>query len=100
MGAKLGLDADSRYLGIWGFFQVRREYREHGIGTIICDFVDDHVQHYTNATESEQLVYLFTSEPHAMKLYQRVGFEAQDATVNLPAFGITETLFKKTYKPF
>lgn len=95
---QLGLDTPE-YLGIWGFFQVRRELRNRRLGTVISQYVDDYVQAYVNGGTDCRTVYLFTSVPQAMRIYERLGFERQDASVNVPGFGFEETLFKKTYTP-
>ncbi|HEY9774629.1 MAG TPA: GNAT family N-acetyltransferase [Planktothrix sp.] len=97
--AKLGVDKDRRYFGIWGFFLARHDLRRLGLGTIIAKYVDDYVQAQVDDGKTERLVYLFTSVPHAMKMYERLGFVRQDQSVNLPEFGFDETLFKKTYSP-
>ena len=96
---KLGLDKSDDFLGIWGFFLVQRDIRRQGIGAIISKYVDDHVQQYVDECGSAKTVYLFTANEHAMRIYERLGFESQDETVNLPEFDFDEHLFAKRYEP-
>ena len=98
---KLGLDASSAYLGIWGFFLARRQLCVNaGWARSSSKYVDDHVQAYTDAGDHAREVYLFTCVPHAMKIYERLGFaKVEGSVVNLEEFGFDELLFKKNYTP-
>lgn len=50
--------------GVVGFVNVlRRDLRGVGLGTFICDYLDDHIQTQVNRTGSPQDVYLFTESP-------------------------------------
>jgi GNAT superfamily N-acetyltransferase len=99
VATRLGLDKSPEYLGIWGFFLTRRDLRRHGLGTIISAYVDRHVQKFTNKGGKPRLVYLFTMVPHAMKVYERLGFVRQNEVVSLEEFGFDEYLYKKEYLP-
>jgi thioredoxin 1 len=94
-----GFDQNEEFLGIWGGFVVQRDIRQHGLGTVISKYVDDHVQAYVDSIGKPKLVYLFTANEHAMKIYERLGFKRTDESVDLPEFGFEEVLFVKRYEP-
>ncbi len=68
VAAERGLDQDPSFLGLWGLFQVRRELRGRGLGTVISEYVDAHVQKYVNTRGVPQTVYLFTGDQAAMHI--------------------------------
>lgn len=82
-------------LGIWGFVNVlQRDLRGSGIGSLVMQYLDEHIQGWVNQNGQPEDVYLFTESPET---YQRFGFEALD--VQVPFLGHDETLMKKTYQP-
>jgi GNAT superfamily N-acetyltransferase len=96
-----GLSDSPEYLGIFGFFQVRRELRGQGIGTFISAYMNDHVQQFVDSIGQPKSVYLFTNNPVAMRIYSRIGFTAEDdCAVNIPELGgEDEQLMCKRYQP-
>ncbi|MBY0359469.1 MAG: hypothetical protein K2W82_15810 [Candidatus Obscuribacterales bacterium] len=98
--AQLKLSSSPEYLGILGFFQVRRDLRHRELGTTISRHMNSHVQQHLDSVGRAKRVYLFTNVPEAMVIFQQLGFDKQDVTVTVPELKSLETLFGKVYLPF
>lgn len=96
---KLGLAGSEEFLGIWGFFLVQRDIRGRGLGKIISKYVDEHVQRYVDSIGKPKVVYLFSANEYAVRIYESLGFARAEGSVNLPEFGFEEPLYAKRYEP-
>jgi len=82
--------------GVWAFVNVLdRDLRGQGVGRVICQYLDDHVQAAVNNQSGgdTQDVYLFSEEPGD---YARWGFEETGRTV--PFLDHEEPLCRKVYQ--
>jgi len=80
-------------LGVLGFVNVlRRDLRGRGLGRVVWQFLDTHVQNIVNELGGEHQVYLFTANP---SLYARLGFE--ELELKIAYLDAEETICRKTY---
>lgn len=86
VGMELGIE------GMWlGGVNIRRKFRGCGYGTALVSEVDKYV---TNL-ERPQRVNLFTTNPIAVKIYQKMGF--QDVGLNVTREKRQNTVYSKFY---
>ncbi len=91
--------------GLWGYFNVDYRLRGKGLGAIITNYVDGEVHRYADRTGTPLTKYLFTGDPAAMHLYEKLGWTTNGAGVSVPDFaGVAglppeEILYRKVYIP-
>ena len=79
--------------GMWAFVNVlRRDLRGQGLGTLVLEHLDHHVQRMVNQFGRTQDVYLFSKD---LGVYAKYGFEKTGLTINYQ--GQQQPLCKKTY---
>ena len=88
-------DNKIKALGVFGFVNVlRRELRGQGLGSIVLQYINDHVQKNVNELRAKQHVYLFTATPDS---YRKYGFA--ETGLQIQCHGQEEPLCQKTYLP-
>jgi ribosomal protein S18 acetylase RimI-like enzyme len=92
VGRVHGLDG----LGFLAFLNVRHDLRGQKLGSHVCWFLDRHVQSFVDRARDQRLVYLFTNNPIAVRLYKSMGFVFAQK-VEVPPFG-SEDLYSKNYR--
>jgi len=85
-------------LGFWGFVNVVRELRGQGLGKLISQFMDSHVQEFINEVGTASDVSLFTANPIAVRIYDGLGFKFVK-TLYIKEFDGDEDLHTKHYEP-
>jgi GNAT superfamily N-acetyltransferase len=55
-------------------FNVHRDFRARGLGTILFEYTDNHIRQVINR---EIIVRMFTTNPASKHLYSKFGFESQ-----------------------
>ncbi len=82
-----------------GFVQVDRHCRGQGLGNIIFDHVENHIQNWINAHPQKRAlnVKLFTANPLARRMYEKRGYAFQ-GNIFIPEWNATEAQFQKIYK--
>jgi hypothetical protein len=82
-------------LGVVGLLHVLRGYRDMGLGTMVREYLDAHLQAYVDRTGQAGRVYLFTEDPGT---YLRdYGFT--DTGINIPFGDHEEDLLAREYRP-
>lgn len=82
--------------GFLGFINVRRDLRGRGLGKVVCDHLNKHIQYHVDASGQDQKFSLFTADPVAVGIYKALGF-AFVRTISIPEFGIEEDLYTKPF---
>jgi GNAT superfamily N-acetyltransferase len=60
---------------VWfGGFNVHRDFRARGLGTILFEYTDNHIR---QVIDKEIIVRMFTINPASKHLYSKFGFESQ-----------------------
>jgi GNAT superfamily N-acetyltransferase len=69
VGTRHGID------GVWlGGFNVRAQFRRHGIGAQVLQLLEEHVQAWARDHNQDIRVNLFTDNPIAMNMYNRARY--------------------------
>jgi len=72
-----------------GGVNIRREFRNKGLGKILMHYLDNYL-----STASIKTTNLFTSSPHAMKIYLSFGWKT---TGTIVVDNIQNQIMTKTY---
>jgi GNAT superfamily N-acetyltransferase len=84
--------------GFWGFVNVRRDLRGHGLGKLVSVYMDEHVQKFVDGLGQSTDFNLFTANEVAVRIYKSLGFNFV-RQIHIDEFDADEDLYTKTYTP-
>jgi GNAT superfamily N-acetyltransferase len=90
-------------LGVWGYVNVDTTLYGRGLGTLVCQYLHHWIQRYADSIGDDQTAYLFTADPAAIAIYEKLKWVKQDQVVTVPEFSETpglppeEPLFRYVY---
>ncbi len=85
-------------MGFWGFFNVRRDLRGRGLGTIVANYMDNHIQQFVDSSAQPCDFNLFTTNEIAVRIYSKLGFKFV-RKIHIAEYYTHEDLYSKRYSP-
>jgi hypothetical protein len=97
VGAEMKEEFGIEATGCWGGFYMFLQ--GVGIGGYVCDYVDAEIQSRVDKTGLTETWLLFTANPLAVQIYERLGFGLVKKNHFVKVFGNREDVYEKTYAP-